>query len=170
MARSLLNRSLTYGKTFYYYLKPQLSSLQPMSHLSDTQTTTKHYRFLSAFVAFLIWGSWAYFLNHKNDNGTASGLVSGITQGIASFVITLLMVRAVTYVYGKLPNTKWAIAIPAVVTVSITGSCLILIHWLVGTQNISTTVILPLLVAFIFCLFTTYPVSLTQHTIIVNYE
>ncbi|MCP4450203.1 MAG: hypothetical protein GY809_01980, partial [Planctomycetes bacterium] len=50
--------------------------------------TSRGYNLASAVLAFLMWGGWALWIN--SHNGTTTQLTSGMTQGAASFIITLV--------------------------------------------------------------------------------
>ncbi len=128
---------------------------------ANTLKTSRLYNFLSAMFAFLIWGGWAYYINGRENLET--GIISGITQGMASFTITLLMVHAVSWIYRRLPNNFWQLILPAIFTVSFTGSCLAAIHYAVGTPEIIYTISPALSVAFAFCLFTAYKLRRATH-------
>lgn len=108
--------------------------------------------YLSAAAAFVLWGGWALYVN-SNDSFSA-GVQAGVTQGAASFVITLLMVRCVQYWAQRFEHPLKQLLLPAVLTVSATGSGLVLIHWLAKTPNIATTIAPALTVAFAFCVAT----------------
>jgi hypothetical protein len=121
---------------------------------TKTQTNNKtslFYNLGSALFAFIAWGGWAYYVNHS--------LVSALTQGTASFIITLFLVKAVTQLYNKLAGKTAALLqllLPAMITVSFTGSCLFLVHSLAGTAYITKTIAPALTVALIFCIVTAY--------------
>jgi hypothetical protein len=57
----------------------------------NSPRTSRFYNVLSAFLAFFLWGGWAYFVNGSTD--ITRCLISGLTQGTASFIITLVMVH-----------------------------------------------------------------------------
>ncbi len=119
--------------------------------------TTKRFNLISAFLAFLLWGGWAFYVNGMG--GITTRLVSGVTQGTASFIITLVMVRAITWLFHHLPTNPLCLISPAVITVSCTGSCLAFVHYLVGTPRIVQTISPALTVAFIFCFYTTLKIQ-----------
>lgn len=124
--------------------------------------TTGLFNLSSAVFAFLMWGGWAYYVN--NGQGSSTGLISGITQGSASFIITLAMVHTVTWLYKNIPPSPLQLFLPAIITVSITASCLYSVHSLVGTPNIAYTIAPALSVAFIFCVFTCFKLDrLSSH-------
>lgn len=110
------------------------------------------YKLVSAVFAFVLWGGWAYIVNCKND--VLTGLSSGITQGTASFIITLFLVRAVTFLFPRFQRRFTQLLCPAIITVSFTGPCLVLIHTIMGTPAILYTISPALVVAFSFCIFT----------------
>lgn len=115
--------------------------------------TSAAFNLISAVAAFVLWGCWAYFVNENSV--PSSGLVSGITQGAASFLITLLMVRIVTFLFARLPTNGGAILLPALATMCITSSFLIAAHCFVETPNIIRTITPALCVGFVFCIITT---------------
>jgi hypothetical protein len=112
------------------------------------------FKLISALAAFVLWGGWAYYINGGNAN-PASLKAAGV-QGSASFVITLLMVRAVTWLHGRLSSGTLQVWLPSVITLSGTGSLLIAAHWLAGTPQILPTIAPALLVGGLFCLFTSH--------------
>jgi len=113
---------------------------------------SKKFNISSAFIAFLIWGSWAFYVN---NNSNYSGVISGIAQGVASFVITIFMTYSVTWFFNLLPKTGILLMIPSLLTICITGSGLFVIHSLIQTPRIFYTIAPAITVAFIFCLFVT---------------
>ncbi|MEZ6069698.1 MAG: hypothetical protein R3C10_05355 [Pirellulales bacterium] len=118
--------------------------------------TSWQYRLVSAMLAFFLWGGWAYFVNsHTAAIDGAPPLTAALTQGTGSFIITLLMVRSVTWLYRRLPATPLRLVLPALFTVLVTGSCLATAHALVGTPNIVGTITPGLTVAFAFNVYTT---------------
>lgn len=131
------------------------------SELSPLPKTSSRYRWISALFAFLIWGGWAYYVN--GEAAENQRLTSSLVQGTASLIITLLMVHAVTWLQGHIAIPYVRPVLPAVLTVSFTGSCLCTIHYVIGTPNILYTVTPALSVAFLFCLYTTYKLQKHSH-------
>ena len=115
--------------------------------------TTKRYENVSAFMAFMIWGGWAFYVN--GDLGVGVRVISGLVQGAASLIITLIMARTVEIIFLHMPDNHFRLVLPAVITVCMTGSSLVLVHTLVGTPRIIYTITPALTVAFIFCVYTT---------------
>ena len=128
------------------------------SYLMNSIHTSKKYNFLSASLAFLIWGSWAFFIN--DDGVSHSGVVSAITQGSYSFIITLLMTHFITFQFNRISNGIYQIIVPPVITVSISGTILIYIHKMAGTPSILFTVSPALTVALLFSFYTVYKLHL----------
>ena len=114
--------------------------------------TSKNFNLLSAFIAFLMWGSWAFYVN---NNANYNGLTPGVAQGVASFIITIFMTYSVTWFFNLLPKIKIFLVIPSLLTICITGSGLFIIHSLIQTPRIFYTISPALTIAFIFCLFVT---------------
>jgi len=121
---------------------------------SQPVKTSRVYNVLSALAAFVMWGGWAYFIN--SGFGESTRIISAIAQGTASFVITLFMVHAVTWLFHRMTNELLKLILPAVLTVSFTGTCLATLHFLVGTPRILQTIAPALTVAFLFCLYTSF--------------
>ncbi len=126
----------------------------------NSPRTSRLFNVLSAMFAFMIWGGWAFYVNGRTD--AAKGLISGLTQGTASFIITLVMVHLVTWFFKHLPNNFLQLPLAAFFTVTITGSCLVGIHWLVHTPHIFYTIAPALSVAFAFCWYTAYKLRLSS--------
>ncbi|MFC1750934.1 hypothetical protein ACFL2V_19250 [Pseudomonadota bacterium] len=122
--------------------------------MKRTVQTSQRFRYVSSFLALLLWGGWAYFINY--DDSAYSGIRSGLAQGIASFVMTLSMVHVITHLYNKLSHPVSQLLFPAILVVSLTCSCLIAIHTIVGTPNIGVTILPTLIVAFLFCVYTSF--------------
>jgi hypothetical protein len=115
---------------------------------------SKKYNIISALAAFVVWGGWAYYIN---DTGTENvRVISAATQGVSSLIITLALVKLVSLIFNRLPRKILSVFIASVISVTCSGSCLIAVHYLIGTPEIVSTVSPPLLVAFSFCLFTAY--------------
>lgn len=126
---------------------------------------TRFYKLISALLAFLLWGSWGYYINSEASHD--AGALSGIIQGSASFLITLIMVYMVEYFYRLFKETKLQIIASSVITVSITTIFLVSAHYFAETPHILFTVSPAITVAFIFCLYTAY--KLHQITLNNNY-
>jgi hypothetical protein len=116
------------------------------------RTTSRLFNYLSATFALLIWGGWAYYINYSF--GQWARVIAAITQGLASFFITLFLVRIVTFLYFQLPDNNSQLVVPAIVAVSGTSSLLVLFHLISGTQEILFTILPTSIVAFLFCLYT----------------
>ena len=114
--------------------------------------TSTHFDLISAGLGFLVFGSWAFYVNRAG----ASPLVSGVTQGTGSFLLTLAMVRAVAWLYHRMSHFRSGLdlVLPAAIIVSVSGTCLASAHTLVGTPNIIKTISPALSVALFFNIFT----------------
>ena len=118
--------------------------------------TSAHFDLISAGLGFVVLGSWAFFLNWAEGREGASPWVSGLTQGIGSFLVTLAMVRAAAWLYHRMFHLRAGLdrLLPVVIIVLVTGTCLASAHALVGTPQIIKTISPGLGVAFVFNLFT----------------
>lgn len=102
-------------------------------------------------LAFLIWGSWTYYINYNNPND----IISALVQGIYSAIMTLLIIHLVTFFYNLLPKSNLYFLLPALFTLIITSVIIICLHLLINTSNILYTITPALIVSFIFSVFTT---------------
>lgn len=107
-----------------------------------------YFNVFSAFVAGGFWGGWAYFVNSGDMN---NAWISGLTQGVMSFIITFFMASLATYLYSKLTQIKLLLA--PLLTIVITGVLLSIVHAIAATPNIFYTIAPTLFVSFFFCLF-----------------
>lgn len=114
-------------------------------------------RYIAALMAFLLWGGWAVFVNSKG--GWDKALVAGVVQGSASAILTLIMATAVVWQAQMLANPLFKALLPPVVTVAMTGTLLYAAHAICGTAHPSRTMLLPMTVAFFYCLSLTVPVA-----------
>jgi hypothetical protein len=126
------------------------------------------FNLISAFLAFVLWGSWAYYVN--SSNSVQSGVISALTQGTASFTITFIMVRAVTFLFHWFQNPVAKIVLPAMIVVSISCLCLVNVHTMMGTPRVFYTIIPGLTVAFCFCLVTSFKLHYLYQQKIKQYE
>lgn len=94
-------------------------------------------------------------MNIDSDNN----LISAFSQGAASFIITLIMIKIIKYFYNLFPERKLFFLLPSIITVSLTSSFLVGIHVIVHTENIFFTVLPTVIVAFLFALYTTRKIS-----------
>ena len=105
-------------------------------------------------------GSWAWALNwvgrRHGDLDGAPPWVSGLTQFSGSFLVTLAMVRAASWLYHRTAHLRFGcdLLLPVLTIVLVTGSCLAAAHAAVGTPEILKTIAPGLGVAFTFNLFT----------------
>lgn len=104
-----------------------------------------------SMAAFFFWGGWAGWVN--SPAGRPAALSAGLIQGAFSFVMTLLMVRTVTWIYNRLGGRRLRSVLPALATVGGSGSLLAATHLLAGTPRILPTIAAPLVVAFCFCVY-----------------
>ncbi len=111
----------------------------------------KFYKYTSAILAFILWSVWAYFINIESDNN----IISALTQGVSSFLITLIMIKLIEFFYDLFPKNRWFFILPSIVTVGLTSSFVVFIHVLIDTKNIFFTVLPTVIISFLFALYTT---------------
>ncbi|NQV99705.1 MAG: hypothetical protein HQ483_08405 [Rhodospirillales bacterium] len=119
-----------------------------------TTAVSQKYNLVSAAFAFVLWGAWASAVN--GENGLSGRIFAGLSQGAASFIITLLMVRLLVFVNGKISFLAASETVSSIFTVLITGSFLTLVHLTAHTPNIGLTIFPAITVAFLYCLYTAH--------------
>ncbi len=120
--------------------------------MNEPVRTSAGFKLFSAGFAFIVWGGWAYAVNVSHSY--RHGVISGLAQGIASAVVTLLMVYAVTFLYHRFEKPVFKLLLPGLLTVMFTTTCTVLIHAVVGTPRIFFTILPAFTVGFLFCLYT----------------
>lgn len=115
--------------------------------------TNQRYNLVSAILAFVLWGGWSFYINTKIES-LQHGIISGLTQGICSFVITLFMTFLIDKQFNYFKKESSKLICPPVFTALLTGSFLSLVHHLIGTPSIIYTLAPVLTVAFLFAIFT----------------
>ncbi len=121
--------------------------------MSNKIRNTQRYNFLSAFFAFLLWGGWSFYIN-MSQGGLKTGIISGLAQGICSFIITLFITFLIEKQFNFYKSVPARLILPPVCTVLFTGSCLVLVHTLIQTPAILKTVAPALTVALLFAFVT----------------
>lgn len=106
-----------------------------------------------ALLAFVIWGGWTYYANAQAGYWTA--LISACAQGLFSMVMTFFMGYLTCFFFVRLTHPMAQLLMPATLILTLSGTCLTVLHWLVGTPEIILTIMPALIVGFLFCLFKT---------------
>ncbi|MCP3955903.1 MAG: hypothetical protein GY697_27355, partial [Desulfobacterales bacterium] len=101
--------------------------------------TSRLYNWVSAILAFVAWGGWAFFVNRSS--GLVTGVTSGVAQGTVSMLMTFVMIGAVTSIFRRLTNRFMQLVLPTLITVGSAACLLVLVHSLVGTPNIFWTIL-----------------------------
>ena len=121
---------------------------------SDTTANSLRGRLFAAAFAFVMWGGWALLANWHG--GHQNALMSGLLQGSASAVITLLMALCATALFARLPGpVLLRIILPPVLIVAVTFNALWLAHTANATPSLWLTILPPSCVAFAYCLYLT---------------
>ena len=128
--------------------------------MTDNQQTTSKaktsrlYDWVSALLAFGLWGGWAFYVNRPS--GLATGFTSGVAQGTVSMLMTFVMIQTVTGISRRLTSRYLQLTLPTLITVGSAAGLLVLVHFLVGTPNIFWTILPGLSGAVPFCFYTSY--------------
>jgi len=98
-------------------------------------------------------------VDFESDIETINALKAALAQGVASFVITLLMIEAVQFLCSIFETVALKVIMPAVIVTLVSACGLSLMHLTIGTNSIIATVSAPLLVGFSFSVFTAYRIT-----------
>jgi len=117
----------------------------------------KHFQSISAAMAFVVWGGWAFYVN---DSSTLyHRLITAIAQGTFSLIVTLLVLGGVTIIYQNMGQSCLRYFVPAIVMVLITGVIIISIHIVIGTPEIAVTVSPGLIMTFFYSILTAVKIA-----------
>lgn len=116
---------------------------------------SQQYNFISAALAFVLWGGWSFFINTQHGS-LNHGIISGLTQGICSFIITLLITFLIEKLFNFFHQKTLKLVLPPILTILVTGSFLVIVHHLIRTPAILYTLSPVLTVAFLFAAFTNF--------------
>ena len=120
-----------------------------------TIKNSQQFHLVSAFFAFLLWGGWSWYINYSPEHGQQA-LLSGVVQGVCSLGITLLIGRLLERQFNWFKSRSLKLLLPPLLTVSLTGSILLLVHDWIDTPNILKTVTPALTVALLFAFFSNF--------------
>ncbi|MET3602081.1 hypothetical protein [Martelella mangrovi] len=98
-------------------------------------------------VAFVAMGSWAVYVNRAYP--MPAPLVAGLSQGMASAVITLFLKRMIEFT-GKALNGLASLVVPPAAAALCSLIILLTIHTLSHTPDILATIALPLSVTTVY--------------------
>jgi len=120
-------------------------------------TISNLYKYSAATQGFVLWGSWAFYINSQVS--TLAGIKAGIVQGLFSFVSTLLVISILSKLYNHFKQPLLKLTLPTLLIVLTLSSILITAHTIANTPEIIKTVTPSLIVAILFCSFTTYKLT-----------
>lgn len=106
-----------------------------------------------AIFAFVLWAGWAAYSNY--DYGLEKTLSIAMAQGFASLLTTLVLAVLVRTIFHNFHHIAGKLMLPTLITLSLSSSSLYFIHRLVATPNIIQTIIPPIIVAALYCLYLT---------------
>ena len=119
--------------------------------------TSTFYKYSAATQGFVLWSAWAFYINSKVS--FSAGVTSGLTQGLFSFVSTLIVISLLTRLFNYFQRPFFKLFLPSLMMVSVLMVVLVLIHHIAGTPKMIQTVTPSLFVAALFCAFTTYKLN-----------
>ena len=114
------------------------------------KNTTKTRVLVGSLLSFFLWGSWAFFQNLDDSRA----IYSAIGQGGMSLIMTSLISSCVEFLYLHLKQSVRFLAayLPYLVSIPVSW----LVHELIGTKYIASTLLLPILVGMAYTSFYVY--------------
>lgn len=127
----------------------------------STQKSDRAYNLGAAIFAFFLWGGWSFYINTQFGS-LQNGLISGLGQGVFSFIMTLFIVFLIEKQFHYFKHRYAKLILPSMITVCITGCLLILLHLILGTPSILYTLLPVITIAFLFACVTNIKLYLTH--------
>lgn len=124
-----------------------------MFDMLRTEKSNRAYNLGAAIFAFLLWGGWSFYINTQHGS-LKNGLISGLGQGVFSFVMTLFIVYLIEKQFHYFNHDYAKMLLPLILTVCISASLLVLMHFILGTPSILYTLFPVIIIAFLFALIT----------------
>lgn len=119
--------------------------------------TSNLYRYSAATQGFILWSAWAFYINSNVSLHT--GIKAGVVQGVFSFISTLLVISILTKLVNYFERPSLKIIIPPCLMVLMLSTVVITIHTIAKTPEIVKTIAPSLIIAALFCSFTTYKLT-----------
>ena len=90
-------------------------------------------------LAFCLYGGWAFYVNWSS--GVLQASCSAVAQGLYSGINTYIYARIIEFAFHRIahPLLKWLV--PALLPNLLFLSILSVVHWSVGTEEISMTIL-----------------------------
>jgi len=119
--------------------------------------TSTFYKYSAATQGFVLWSVWAFYINSKVS--FSAGVTSGLTQGLFSFVSTLIVISLLTRLFNYFQRPFFKLLLPPLMMTLVLMMVLVIIHNAVGTPKIVQTIAPSVVVAALFCAFTTHKLN-----------
>jgi penicillin amidase len=111
----------------------------------------------SGIIAFLLYGSWAVYAN--NEYGLLITLRSGLTQGLLSMTVTMVMTLAMEKVFSRIKPAILRFILTALGPLVTLITLMAFVHWIVGTPRIIKTIFPSVVIGTIYCILYTLGLS-----------
>lgn len=118
------------------------------------------YRNVTATLAGLLWGGYAFTVN---CNHLPSALKSGIFQALASFITTFTSVQLLVSIQSCFKRQLSKVIIPPVILLVLTSLLYFFIHSFIKTENILLTLLPNLAAGFAFSTITCLHLNPTSY-------
>jgi len=102
----------------------------------------------SAFVGFIFYGGWAYFVHM--DYSQEIAIKAFFTQGLISFFVTLVLTQFMEVLFAYIKGYKLAYWFVAVLTSSLVAIISLLVNLLVGTPEVLMTILPGLILSTVY--------------------
>lgn len=115
------------------------------------------YKYGAAIQGLVLWSCWAFYVNSKVS--ISAGIRAGIVQGLFSFFATLVVIYLLTKLYNHFESSFLKIIIPPTTMILSLTTILVTAHTIAETPKLVATIAPSLIVAALFCSFTTYKLA-----------
>ena len=103
---------------------------------------------LMAAGAFVVYGGWAAYANHSY--GLVTSLVSGVTQGTISFLVTAFMTLILETIFHSIGSKVLRFVVTALGAQAMVACATFTVHYIVGTPKIIVTMTPSFIVSSIY--------------------
>ncbi len=110
---------------------------------------------ISALVAGVIWGAWAYYVNIDSERVFISATAQFFSSAIVTVLMSIIVLR--TQAQFKAPFNR--VLMPAVVSSIFAILILVTFHSIAKTPKLLVTILAPAIVGFVYSLFYSYQVN-----------
>ena len=121
-----------------------------MSGIAEILSSSKNRMIGSALLSALTWGSWAFIANYESFS---VALTAGSSQGVVSFITTLIGSFLLELLFNVLGASYRAMGLSVLIVSSISLLAMVCVHIAAHTPNIVLTILPVYIVVVSYCTF-----------------